>query len=89
MVRGVPERAERQKVAAASARCAADERAQLAARAQEDAERAKRVYETALGMHDRAFEVATRARASLAAAAAEIERKKARVFGLLGVPGGP
>jgi len=88
MARGAAERAESLRVAAAGARRAADERAQLAARAQEDAERAKRAYEGALGMHDRAFEVARRARTSFAAAAAEIEEKKAKVFELLGVPGG-
>ena len=88
MARGAAERAESLKVAAAGARRAADERAQLAARAEEDAERAKRAYEGALGMHDRAFEVARRARTSFAAAAAEIEEKKAKVFELLGVPGG-
>ena len=32
--------------------------AKLAARAQEDAERARRAYESALGMHERAYEVA-------------------------------
>ena len=65
--------AESSRVDAASARRAADERAQLAARAWEDAEDAKRVYESALGMHGRAFAVAERARASFAAAAAGIE----------------
>jgi hypothetical protein len=78
----------RERVAAARARRAADERAQLAARAWEDAEDAKRVYESALGMHGRAFAVAERARASFAAAAAEIERQKAEVFELLGVMSG-
>jgi hypothetical protein len=39
-------------------------------------------------MHGRAFAVAERARASFAAAAAEIERQKAEVFELLGVMSG-
>ena len=42
----------------------------------------------ALGMHEMALEVAARARVSFAAAAAEIERERAKGFGLLGVPGG-
>ena len=38
-------------------------------------------------MHDRAFEVAKRAKTSFVAATAEIERKKAKVYGLLGATG--
>ena len=48
---------------------------QLAARVQEDAERATRTYESAPGMHVRAFQVAQRESTSLVAAAAEIESK--------------
>ena len=88
MAQGAEERAERLMVAAASARRVADERVQLATRAQEDAERAKSVYESALGMHERAYEVARMTRKSFEAAAAEIEKKKAKVFSLLGVTGG-
>jgi len=39
-------------------------------------------------MHDRAFEVAKRAKTSFVAATAEIERKKVKVYGLLGATGG-
>ena len=85
---GVAERSESQRIAAASARRAADERAQLAARAQEDVERATRAYESAQGMHERASEVSQREGTSFAAAAAEIEEKKAKVSRLLGVTGG-
>ena len=58
-----------------------DGRTRGAARAQEDAERAKRAYESAQGMHARAFEVVTMERASLEAATAEIEEKKRRFSG--------
>ena len=72
------ESSESLRIAAAGARRTADERAQLATRAQEDAERARRVYESALGMHDMAYNVATEESTSFAAAAAEIENEKAQ-----------
>ena len=87
-VQGVAERAESLRVAAASARRAAEERAQLARRAQEAAKRATRVFESAQGMHERAFEVAKKESTSLGEATVEIERKKAEGFRLLGVTGG-